>query len=478
MRTIEPWSTSFTDEGLPPSWRSYSHPSGPSYFCLPPSKRRPFRVLTQDQLQYRETAKDIQEMIFSLLQKTTNCDASILSQSDLVLTSVRNYYCFMHHPTRSIYWAEPVDLENTMMFHELQGGTEQQVKRYLEVGYWHCWDAFSCVQTLSLEVSRYTVDTIVSAMTSVVFNNDTSNVTYPYETLQNMLNIIQAANDYKTSNWYIGRFMKRLVQDQFRISYGQLIVVTTREPKAIPVTPNKARSTILALLSPFLLFIPDAHLERLEPLIVDRYTVVTAWEPFLRDLSEELAQAMLLATIMLAANCAFLAIPTIDSQSPDTHSSPAQIASYLSLSFSLSGFILSMIMYRQFKFRGAETTSAVLGRAFCEDESGSRSRLEHLVLIWSLPHVFVLWSIIPFLVAFLIMCFSGTRVVTKIILAVFTVLQGSLILYCMVKFGGGRGLHELLHRQVEAHKEAAASDYPSSSPVNATTPLATGDGGR
>jgi hypothetical protein len=68
------------------------------------------------------------------------------------------------------------------------------------------------------------------------------------------------------------------------------------------------------------------------------------------------------ATIILAANCAFLAIPLF--QSPpfvDTHSSPEQIASYLSLTTSLFGLILGMVMYRHHKTRKPQNPDELVG---------------------------------------------------------------------------------------------------------------------
>ncbi len=65
---------------------------------------------------------------------------------------------------------------------------------------------------------------------------------------------------------------------------------------------------------------------------------------------------------MLAANCAFLAIPIFDSKDPgpDSHSSPEQVASYLSLAASLFGLILSMVMSRQHKANGPNSVAEIV----------------------------------------------------------------------------------------------------------------------
>jgi hypothetical protein len=52
-------------------------------------------------------------------------------------------------------------------------------------------------------------------------------------------------------------------------------------------------------------------------------------------------------TILLTANVAFLAIPSIDNgDNPPDYRSPAQIASYLSVIFSIGGVILGLVLLR------------------------------------------------------------------------------------------------------------------------------------
>lgn len=66
---------------------------------------------------------------------------------------------------------------------------------------------------------------------------------------------------------------------------------------------------------------------------------------------------------MLAANCAFLAIPLFQGPNPpepDAHSSPEQVASYLSLASSLFGLMLGMVMYRQHKVRRPSTPTEIV----------------------------------------------------------------------------------------------------------------------
>lgn len=116
------------------------------------------------------------------------------------------------------------------------------------------------------------------------------------------------------------------------------------------------------------------------------------------------------ATIILTANCAFLAIPLFQAPKLETHSSPEQIASYLSLTTSLFGLILGMVMHRHHKTRRPATTAEIVrtirvgqspslsdivkqfNHLSGKRKKGRLGRKQHLALIWSSPHALVMWS--------------------------------------------------------------------------------------
>jgi len=175
--------------------------------------------------------------------------------------------------------------------------------------------------------------------------------------------------------------------------------------------------------------------------------MVLPWKRLFQELQDEWDQTMALATIMLAANCAFLAIPVFDNKTPgpDAHSSPEQVASYLSLATSLFGSILSIVMSRQHKAKGPNSVKEIVDYIFDATPSNSkpRHRLEHLVLIWSLPHALVLWSVVTFLLAFLVMCFAGTHTVAKVVVGVSAGLLTVLVFYYIIRFGSGKKFRQL-----------------------------------
>lgn len=167
-----------------------------------------------------------------------------------------------------------------------------------------------------------------------------------------------------------------LVQDRLRNYYGVWGARLSRYQSVLQVSNPERRSKFFWAFSPFLFFIPHAQLKRVEPLVVDRSVITIHWDKFFQELQEEWNQTMTVvswssdtftleadarkATIMLAANCAFLAIPIFQAPPPDTHSTPEQVASYLSLTSSLFGLILSMVMYRQHKAHRPSTPDEIV----------------------------------------------------------------------------------------------------------------------
>lgn len=51
-------------------------------------------------------------------------------------------------------------------------------------------------------------------------------------------------------------------------------------------------------------------------------------------------------------------------------------------------------------------------------------------------------SVVTFLLAFLIMCFFGTLIATKVVVALSTAFLSSLIFYYVIRFGSGKKLRQ------------------------------------
>ncbi|KAF5362264.1 hypothetical protein D9756_002200 [Leucocoprinus leucothites] len=402
---IRPCRVTFKDEELPPGWEKCIHPEGLPFFYRPASNDCPMRLFTDEWLYDEKTAEHISDFLNQIQQAIVEYGATIHPNSDLVLELQMDEgiqkcgYYFIHHPTKVIYWLEEVNLEymSQQFGNEIRGDiSDTQAEICMEVEYWAYWDCFPNLQEITPDIHDYAMSTIVAAITDVISSNN-STITASYEELKRMLDITHQSKECKSSKWHIGRFMRYIVGDRMRNYYGAYGAKISRNQKVLNTEDSGGRSKFFWLFSPFMFFIPHSQLERVEPLVIDRHVIRLHWIKFFKDLQEEWNQTMMLATIMLAANCTFLAIPLFQAldNSPReivAHSTPAQVASYFSLITSLYGFILSMVMYRQQRVRCPDTPEEIVDYIFNNTKSGTGHRLQHLVIIWSLPHALVTWS--------------------------------------------------------------------------------------
>ncbi|KAJ3568281.1 hypothetical protein NP233_g5812 [Leucocoprinus birnbaumii] len=490
---IQPRRITFKDEQLPVNWNRQIHPEGLPFFYQLPSTNCPMRVFTDEWLYDKETADHITNFLNEIIRAIRDYDIIIYPNSDLVLelqldrgTWKCGYY-FVYHPTKAIYWLEEVNLEylSKQVDKEIRGEISHgQAETCMEVEYWVYWDCFPNLQEITPDIYDYAMSTIRDAMTDVVSSKSDSTITASYDDLKRMLKITKKSKGCNSSKWHIGRFLRRIIGDRLRNYYGAYGARISRKQQIIKTQiPAEGRSKFFWVFSPILFFIPHAQLERVEPLLIDNHVIVLYWDKFFKELQEEWNQTMMLATILLAANCAFLAIPLFQASDDSPrdlggHSTPAQIASYFSLVAGLYGFILSMIMYRQQKVRSPDTPGEIIDYVYNDTKSGPRHRLQHLVLIWSLPHALVTWSVLTFLMAFLLMCFTGTLTSTKVLMAVSTALLSSLVLYYIFRFSSAKKMRALWTKRTKhvvleirrkfrlRHEEKIQPGSDSSSTVN------------
>ncbi|KAF7767911.1 hypothetical protein Agabi119p4_7154 [Agaricus bisporus var. burnettii] len=457
-RPIQPLSINFHAQStLPPGWVQHIHPEGLPYFVLSLPDSGPMqRIVTEEWMYDPDISELILDFIKEIQEAISEYKVTLWPESDLLVELHRREgkiteddghahcgYYFVQHTRRCIYWLEEVKLNPTiskalgLISGDLSG---YQTQLCLEVEYWIYWNNFPTLQIATPDIYDYIVDTIMCMMTDVISAPNNSTALFKYESLHRMLKLVRTAKDCNTSSWHIGRFMTSLTRDRLRNYYGTW---GTRLNKHQSVISGKTESLsmVVDIVSPFLFFIPHALLERTEALMVDSCFTLHDWETFFDEIKEEWNQTALLATILLTANCAFLAIPIFQAPVLVSHSSPEQIASYVSLTTGLFGLVLALAMYRHHKFRKPSSPAEILAYIHGSyEERHDNVRWEELFLVWSLPHALIMWSATTFSVAFLLMCFHGTLTAVKIAVGLFAALLGAFTLYYVLKYGSGKKL--------------------------------------
>jgi len=128
--------------------------------------------------------------------------------------------------------------------------------------------------------------------------------------------------------------------------------------------------------------------------------------------------------VLLTANVAFLAIPSVDGGATYVRS-PAQVTSFMSVVFSLGCIVTGQFLLRYHTIRPQD--SAEETAEYLLSQRSSRHGLETLAILYSLPYSFLLWALMSFFVAFVFVALVDSegrwqRYPTAAVIAVFITL--------------------------------------------------------
>ena len=164
----------------------------------------------------------------------------------------------------------------------------------------------------------------------------------------------------------------RLAHWRFLYFHGQKMARLDKH-QTVHDEPKRARSFFITLLSPLLFLAPEIHLQEIEKLWTDEIIIDAAWKAFVPKLLEEWQELILLvccrtasshqvtrtifqSTVMLSANVGFLAIPGVVMSTLNDNitsasqvvifTSPAQIASYMSMEASVGSIVIGLLLVR------------------------------------------------------------------------------------------------------------------------------------
>ena len=156
--------------------------------------------------------------------------------------------------------------------------------------------------------------------------------------------------------------------------YGQPEARLNRDDSVYGHWTNR-RTWFIKIVSIFLFSAPDVHLENLQKMWVDGMLHKAVWEAGLKKVTDEWQEFILYvsvtkhkclksyffikATVMLNADMAFLSIQSVDINS-NPYRSPTQISIYCSITASIGGIILGLILVRQSQTKHRETASEVV----------------------------------------------------------------------------------------------------------------------
>jgi len=144
---------------------------------------------------------------------------------------------------------------------------------------------------------------------------------------------------------------------------------------------------------------------------------------------------------MLAANVGFLACPGVIlsnlNGSPLTSASdvviftsPTQIASCASLVANIGSIVAGLLLVRHHRAKQNENPAGAA--AYLIQNTHRVFGLEPMAITFGLPWALLMWSIVIFFVALLLLCFTISNIPTRIFIGCTSVLVASLIVWCIL----------------------------------------------
>jgi len=204
--------------------------------------------------------------------------------------------------------------------------------------------------------------------------------------------------------------------------------------------PKRERTFFITLLSPVLFLAPEVHLQEIEKLWTDEIIIDATWKAFVPKQLEEWQELILLSTVMLSANVGFLAIPGVVISTLNDNitsasqvvifTSPAHIASYMSMEASVGSIVIGLLLVRH--NRSKQKEDPVGASIYLNQYTHPRFGLEPMAIIFSLPWALLMWAMVMFFVALLLACFGISNLPTRIFVAVTSVMVAVLVGWCIL----------------------------------------------
>ncbi|KAK0228956.1 hypothetical protein IW262DRAFT_1535873 [Armillaria fumosa] len=407
------------EEVLPVGWTKHTHSDGKPYFYHGHD-----RIITEEWLYDIEIAEKVARYI-SMLKNAISKRAELFGRlkSWHLYVEITEYgqpswegdtrfrcrYYFVNHDVEGIFWLSKCILDKYLS--ELRGKMSRDlIRRYLQREYWNHHYYFSDLHQLTNAQWKSIKKSILLAKIDVT-TSDTSTVTMSIDKLKIMSKTIIVAES-KTSHFInsvaINRAftseldaseaagkpaacMMALLRDQIFNYHGQRDARTDRDDSVYGYGfHNEKRTVPFRTMNLLLFYAPIKHYTALNKVWVDRLISKGPWQRLIEQITAKWQQHIVLATVLLAVNMAFLAIPSVDEMGAgQQHCFVTQILCYLSVASSMATIILGLILtshHNSLKHADVAAVTKFLERHWQRDIG-----FERLSIMYSTPYALLMW---------------------------------------------------------------------------------------
>ncbi|KAJ7468782.1 hypothetical protein FB451DRAFT_1257315 [Mycena latifolia] len=397
--TLPPLTRRFSRPSLG-EWIPHQHPEGALYFIY---IKNNINVFTDADLYNPALLARLTSCMDQLLHRS-QADIDLepsMSNVDLVLEILNDNpihlecgYYFADHDKRIVFWLDKFNMTQLRIWKVVPGiTTGTHAKLGLEIEYWKHCDLFPSALSASLELIKELRDMIVFSIADIM-TSPTTTISVSADHLERMLSVVNtletdigeadAVRKARGPNASIDRATGAVIaREKFYNFNGEYFA---RLDKRNSVYGTSYVPTQAFLLGSLLLFnAPVTHLTNLEMMFKDEIISVASWNKFIGKLRSEWQETVLFATLILNANVG----------------QPAQISSYISVYFGLGSIITGLMHSRQYNQGPQEAgTGGDLNQFFAKRRVIG---MESLAILYSWPYAFMIWGMITFFIAFLML---------------------------------------------------------------------------
>ncbi|KAK0212632.1 hypothetical protein DFS33DRAFT_49498 [Desarmillaria ectypa] len=347
----------------------------------------------------------------------------------------RCQYYFVNHDIESLFWLSEFNIDKHLI--AIRGPvTLSQICHFLQQEYWHHMYLFADTHPLSGEQWKAANRMTVLAYADVTMSK-TSTVAHSAVELDAMMKSLSQAEKTDAQEVAAG-VLRSLLGTQFLNYHGQRSARTNRGESVFGDDPAQVKCTpLFKLFTPFLFYAPVVHLEALNKYWVDGLAMKDQWITLIERCTGEWKSHTIFATILLNANVAFLAIPSVDESMQRYRGSVTQVLSYLSVISSLGSILVGLLMGRYHRTKThitVEDINVYLKSHYSDD---SKRGFEWLAIIYSIPYALLMWAMVLFLGAFFSMCWESSTRPVRISVVIGFALAFAISVLCIYRFWEG-----------------------------------------
>ncbi|KAG1740186.1 uncharacterized protein EDB91DRAFT_1133546 [Suillus paluster] len=399
------WSDALTSVS---GWEPLTHPEGALFFY-----HSNHRVFTDVNVRTDEIAVKMGKIAEKAYAEARDAGIILHPSVELVLElmeedgkEIWGYY-FADHDRRVIFWFQ-VHRSSDLMGNVRGVKCNNHVRYALESQYWVHIELYPNKRFLPTDVV-VRLKEIVMYIQADNITSETCLAPFSSDEVASMLSLMDPLmsstnKEHEHSVWIVARFMGEFTNAKFVNFCGQPGARLDADQSLYRDSIIYSKNILLRVMNVILFGTPDAHNKALHKIWVDHIVVQPRWKNFINRLNSEWNGYTIFSTVMLAVDISFLAVPSVQNQTP------AILVSYLSAFCAMGSLVVSLVLAAHVNDSRRDSAKSVA--SFMSGMSRSMLGLESLALMLSLPFALLIWGMILFAAALSIVIFRTSDIVT------------------------------------------------------------------